>query len=204
MLSGPLIRNRTFFVAGSEWLAVKQAAAWRMPVPTLEMRNVSAGIGRSVLDAFPIPERSINGLAAEHTAQTAWPGQLWRQSIRVDHAIASNALLFVRYGHTFSEGRAGYVQVNEARFRSTGVTIGLLNALGPRVTSEARIGMSATAVDFQLAGPGVGWRATIRLDRPALQRPPSRTECLCIIDPWIWPIRFRRLGPEPPIALECG
>ena len=109
-----------------------------------------------MLDAFPMPERSINGLAAEHTAQTAWPGQLWRQSIRVDHAIASNALLFVRYGHTFSEGRAGYVQVNEARFRSTGVTIGLLNALGPRVTSEARIGMSATAVDSNWQALGLG------------------------------------------------
>ena len=204
VLSGPLIRNRTFFVAGSEWLAVKQAAAWRIPVPTLETRNVSAGIGRSVLDAFPIPERSINGLAAEHTAQTAWPGRVWRQSIRVDHAIASNALLFVRYGHTFSESRAGYVQVNEARFP--------LDWRHHRPAECIRTQSYQRGADwhvcdrsrFQLAGPGVGWRATIRLGRPALQWHPRWAECLCTIGPWIWPIRFHRLGPEPPIALERG
>ena len=43
VLSGPLIRNRTFFVAGSEWLGVKQAAAWRMPVPRLKRGNLRSG-----------------------------------------------------------------------------------------------------------------------------------------------------------------
>jgi hypothetical protein len=156
VISGPLTRNRTFFFAGSEWLGVKQAAAWRIPVPSLDTRRSASGAGLSVLNAFPVPERSIDRFTAEHTAQTDWPGRVLRHSIRLDHALSPSTLAFVRYGHTFSESRAGYMQANEARFRSTSVTVGVLNVFGPRITSDARIGVSTTAVDSRWSSLGLG------------------------------------------------
>lgn len=144
-------------------MGMEQAGAWRIPVPSQEARHSASGMGRPVLDAFPLPERSIGRFAAEHTAQTAWPGRIWRKSIRLDHAVSPNVFAFARFGHTFSESRAGYVQANEARFRSPGLTVGLLNAWGARTTSDARVGVSSTAVESSWSPLGLGGAQPLEL-----------------------------------------
>ena len=156
ILSGPLVRDRFFFSAGSEWLEVTQAAAWRMAVPSLELRNAASPVARRVLNAFPIPHANLTPVASEHTAQTAWPGNVLTNSFRTDLAIAPNALAFVRYSRSSSENRAGYVQANDARFTTHTFAAGVLSSFGPTITSDARIGISSTSVDssWQLLGSG--------------------------------------------------
>lgn len=146
-VAGPLMRNRSFFSAGTEWLGLRQAAAWRIAVPSSEARRSAPPIARAVLDAFPVPHDPIHGFAAAHTAVTDWPGRVARGSLRLDHAIAPNALAFFRYSRTDSASTAGYVQANEAHFRSHGLTFGLLNSFGSSFTSDARIGMAGASVE---------------------------------------------------------
>jgi hypothetical protein len=156
LLSGPLVRDRLFFSAGSEWLDVTQAAAWRMSVPSLALRNAASPVARHVLNAYPTPHADLTPFAAEHTAQTVWPGNVLTNSFRADFAITSNALAFIRYSRSGSESRAGYVQANDARFTTQAVTAGVLHSFGPTITSDARIGISSTSVDssWRLLGSG--------------------------------------------------
>lgn len=146
VLSGPIVRDRSFFTASAEWLNLHQAAAWRMPVPSTGLRSAAPASILPVLDAFPLPHFSSSRIAGEHIAQTAWPGRVLTNSIRADHAIGANALAFVRYRRSASDSRAGYIQANEARFRTTGVTAGLVTSFGPAITSDARIGVSHVSV----------------------------------------------------------
>jgi hypothetical protein len=165
VLSGPVIRDRFFLSTSAEWLTLRQAATWRIPVPSTELRRAAPAIAHPVLDAFPIPHTPLGQLAAEHTAQTAWPGRVLTNSIRTDHAVTASALAFVRFTHTASDSRAGYIQTNEARFRSANITAGILNSFGPGITSDARLGIATTSVESGWQPLGLGGAQPLNLKR---------------------------------------
>jgi hypothetical protein len=68
-------------------------------------------------------------------------------SLRLDHAVATSTLAFLRYTRSNSDSRTGYLQLNESVFRSSAVTVGLLNAFGARITNDLRLNVSGTSVE---------------------------------------------------------
>ncbi|MGH9630231.1 MAG: hypothetical protein ACRD7E_18095, partial [Bryobacteraceae bacterium] len=147
-LTGPILRNRTFFSASSEWLRLRQTATWRSVVPSVSARLLASGPTRAILDAFPVPNgRDLGDGAAEHTAQTSWPARVSASSVRLDQALSGAGTLFVRYSYTPSVSRSGLLQVNEARLRSGSLTIGAITALGSSATNDVRVNVSRASVE---------------------------------------------------------
>ena len=77
---------------------------------------------------------------------TSNPAEVGTTGIRVDQALGSKGTLFVRYNYAPSSNQFGYLQRNEAHFRSQTLTIGAITALSSRVTNDFRFGQSSTRV----------------------------------------------------------
>lgn len=147
-LSGPLLRNRTFFLVTTEQLRLRQTNASLIPVPSLTSRETAAGTVRGLVRAFPVPNGpGIGGGLALHTAVAVNPADVGTSSVRLDQGVGNRGSLFLRYNRTPSSNRFGYLQQNEADFRSQTITVGAVSVLSPRVTNDARIGSSRVTVD---------------------------------------------------------
>lgn len=148
---GPLRRDQTFFFASGESIRLIQPFTFRHVVPSLEVRQNAPQHVRGVLDAYPLPAASSGGKVSERTAQVSWPSSVHTGSLRIDQAIGARGLAFVRYKETPSSSRSGYLQVNDADFRTRSFTLGVVSALTPSVTNDTRLNISRAAVDTQWA-----------------------------------------------------
>ena len=76
---------------------MRQAAAWRIPVPSDEARRAAAPIARPVVNAFPIPHAPVDRFAAELEGQLDrrdfgldWQAQLPSGGDVLDYAVTIN------------------------------------------------------------------------------------------------------------------
>lgn len=147
-LSGPVLRNRTFFLVSTEQIRLRQPGVVRIPVPSLAARDTAPAFPRDLVRSFPLPNGpGLGGGAALHTAVTSNPAEVGTTGVRVDQALGSVGTLFVRINHAPSSNQFGYLQRNEAHFRSQSLTVGVITAISPRVTNDFRFGNSRTRVE---------------------------------------------------------
>ncbi len=137
-VGGPVVRNRTFFMASTEQIRLRQPGVARIAVPSLRDRASNA-----ILNAFPLPDPGKE----YHTAVTNNPADVGTTAVRVDQALGSMGTLFVRYNYAPSSNQFGYLQRNEANFRTQGLTVGVITAINPLVTNDFRLGSSRTRVE---------------------------------------------------------
>ena len=117
-------------------------------VPTLETRERAAPWMRSILDAFPLPNRAAagDGLAG-FVANHSTPSGMAAWAVRIDQAVTSSVLLFARFSDSPSTlTQRGPVSViagsinNHGRIHAhaTSVTAGAIQTLGGSATHEIR------------------------------------------------------------------
>jgi hypothetical protein len=175
-LGGPIRRNNTFFFASAERLDLRSSPAFRLAVPAVAVRDATVPFVRRILQAFPVPNGpALDANSGLFTAVATAPSRVRTYSLRLDQALGSAGSLFVRYHRAPSWNRFGYLQVNEGDFRSDGVTVGVVTAITPSVSNDARVNTGRARVrstwlpnttngqiplDFAavLPNPGIGQR----------------------------------------------
>lgn len=145
-LGGPVRRNRTFFFLSYEGLRLKQPLTWESTVPSLAVRASAPAPVQPVLNAFPAPNGpDLNAGVARWTASDSRPSSFDGGSIRIDHALTGNLLLFGRYSQTPSSTQFGSSQIDTVNIHSASLTLGLNAVLSPSSSNEFRINRTATS-----------------------------------------------------------
>jgi hypothetical protein len=146
-LGGPLRRNSTFFFLAGERLELRNSAAFRLAVPSLSARDSRIPFVRRILEAYPLPNGpAIDPNMSVFTAVTTAPSRVQTTSLRIDQALGSAGSLFVRYHRAPSWNRFGYLQLNESDFRTHSVTVGVITAITPTISNDARVNTARTRV----------------------------------------------------------
>jgi hypothetical protein len=142
-VSGPLLRNRTFFFGSYEQLRFRQPFTWRAPVPSLETRAAAPDWVRPLLTLYPEPTGALlsNG-TGEWLGQSNRPSRVDVGSLRLDQSIRSRLHLFGRFNQAPSWNEFGSSQVNHLSIRSRALTGGITATFAPWLLSEFRAGHS--------------------------------------------------------------
>ncbi len=123
---GPIRRNRTFFFASYQHLSLRGAYVFRQPVPTDETRAAAPDWVRPALDLYPqANDVSLGNGLAFWSGRNIRPSQLDTGTVRVDHALTSRAMLFVRYNDSPSFNEFGSTEINRLDLRFRSLTVGL-------------------------------------------------------------------------------
>jgi hypothetical protein len=148
-VSGPLLRNRTFFFFSYEGLRLRLPSVILSDVPTLASRSTAPAVIQPYLNAYPLPNGIDhgNGLAGANYSVSS-PNQLDAFSLRLDHHVNNALTLFGRYNYAPSSSAsrsAGFASVNsisKGDFRTQTLTVGLSYILSSRLVDEARFNWS--------------------------------------------------------------
>lgn len=99
-LGGPILRNRAFFFFSYEGLRLRLPQTRVVRVPALAIRAAAVPAAAPYLNAYPEPNGPVvSPVAAQFTGSFSTENTLDASSIRVDHALTSNATIFGRYNH---------------------------------------------------------------------------------------------------------
>ena len=114
-LSGPIVKNRTFFFFSYEGLRLRLPETTLTTVPDVVARQSALPAIQPYLNAFPLPngaEDPANPGAAQFNASYANPARLDAYSLRIDHHLSSKVALFGRYNYSPSRSavRGGWAQ----------------------------------------------------------------------------------------------
>jgi len=108
-ISGPILKNRTFFFFSYEGLRLRLPETTLTTVPDLSARQTAVPAMQPYLDAFPRPngpEQLENGNptgAAAFNASYSNPATLDAYSLRIDHEATRKLSVFGRYNYSPSE-----------------------------------------------------------------------------------------------------
>jgi hypothetical protein len=152
-LSGPILKNRTFFFFSYEGLRLRLPQTLLTTVPDLTARQNASPALQPFFNAFPRPngpDDLTNGLA-QFNASFSNPASLDAYSLRLDHRLRDNLTLFARYNYSPSEitqRAAGGAQALNVLFPSrittqTG-TLAAIAVLSPRISNDLRLNYSRT------------------------------------------------------------
>lgn len=153
-LSGPILKNRTFFFFSYEGLRLRLPQTLLTTVPDLAARQNAEPALQPFFNAFPVPNGTddvADGLA-EFNASFSDPASLDAYSLRVDHRVKDGVTLFARYNYSpseITERGAGGAQALSVLFPSkittqTG-TLGAAFLISPRISNDLRLNYSKTA-----------------------------------------------------------
>jgi hypothetical protein len=151
---GPLAKGRTFFFASYEGLRLRQPQVGITAVPTLPARQSASPAIKPFLDAFPLPNgRDLGNALAEFSASYANPSTSNSTSIRIDHTIGPDVLIFGRYSETPSEattrGPEGIFNAlsstSSTQIGTRTFTLATTQALHGRITHDLRFNYSRTS-----------------------------------------------------------
>ena len=104
-LSGPLIKDKTFFFFSYEGLRLRLPQTALTTVPDINARQSAIPAMQPFLNAFPLPNGAddpTNAIASFNTSYSN-PASLDAYSLRVDHRLSNKLNLFVRYNYSPSE-----------------------------------------------------------------------------------------------------
>jgi Carboxypeptidase regulatory-like domain len=154
-LSGPIVKDRTFFFFSYEGLRLRLPQTMLTTVPDLSARNSAAADVQPFLNAYPMPNGPDNPATgiAQFNGSYSDPASLDAYSIRVDHRISQNLTLFGRYNDSPSS-----VSQRAAAFNGTGAlstiadsdmhirtaTVGSTWAPKPNLVADLRFNFSHT------------------------------------------------------------
>ena len=142
-------RTKTFFFASYEGLRLVQPqAATIQYVPDASLRQNAAAALQPILNAFPLPSAGgvddASGLA-QFIKSYSLPSTINSTSLRVDHAVSSKMLFFLRYSDTpsFTDSRL-LSSVTSSQNNNATYTAGVTAHLSNSLTNEFRLGYLRT------------------------------------------------------------
>ncbi len=149
-LGGPLKKNRTFFFASYQHIALRQPVIWRQVVPSAEGRAGAAEWAAPVLALFPMPNRGqLAGGTGEWVGRNDRPAGLDTGGLRLDHSLTPRVSLFARYNDSPSRNQFGTLVVNRLRLRSRSLTAGINARFGAGAILDVRVNESQAEADSE-------------------------------------------------------
>jgi hypothetical protein len=144
-VGGPLWRNRTFFFASYQRMAIEQPFAWMEAVPSLQAQGVAPAWAQTALNLFPSPNGpSLSNGLSEWTGRSSRPGSLDAGSLRLDHALTERITLFGRFHEAPSTNEFGITEINHLDFRSWSGTVGMNLRAGAETVVDFRLNQSVS------------------------------------------------------------
>jgi hypothetical protein len=152
---GPIVKDRTFVFLSYEGLRLRQPRTLQTIVPDLASRQAATPDELPYLNAFPLPNGASLGSGTAQFNQTySDPSSVNAFSIRIDHTINSKTSIFGRYNYSPSDTSqrgaaasfgAGYAELNNTQAATSSTqtfTLGIAEAITPRITNEFRANYS--------------------------------------------------------------
>ena len=156
-LSGPILRNRTFFFFSYEGLRLRLPQTALTTVPDMAARQNAIPAMQPFLNAFPKPNGTDDTAAGTAQFNTGYsnPAILDAYSIRLDHRIGDRLALFGRYNYSPSEiddrgGLAGtnaLSSIQSLRITTQTATLGITYGFSPRLMNDLRFNYSRTSAN---------------------------------------------------------
>ncbi len=149
-LSGPIVRNRTFFFFSYEGLRLRLPQVQQTEVPDLEARHAALPTIQPYLNAFPVPNGPDNPATgtAQFNASFSNQSTLDAYSIRIDHRVNDRLSVFGRYNNSPSaiaiRGAIGPSVVSNAAIKTQTTTVGSMLSLSSVVVNDLRVNYSRT------------------------------------------------------------
>ncbi|MCU1304954.1 MAG: TonB-dependent receptor plug [Candidatus Sulfotelmatobacter sp.] len=151
-LSGPVLRNKTFFFFSYEGTRLRLPTTALSTVPSASARQSAIPAMRPYLNAYPLDpsQPDLGDGTAQFNSSYSDPATLDDYSIRIDHRLTDKLTLFGRYNNSpsmISQRGIGFnslstVDVN--RIAAQQLTIGSSWMLSSRVMNEVRFNYSTT------------------------------------------------------------
>jgi hypothetical protein len=165
-LSGPLLKDKTFFFFSYEGLRLRLPETTLSNVPDLVARKNAEPDMQPYLNSFPQPNGSDNPATgiAQFNASYSDPATLSAYSLRLDHRLSTKWTLFGRYSFSPSEfddrgGSSGYVAlsgVQPFQVNTQTSTVGSTWSMSPVVTNDLRFNYSRTNAQSYFYQDGFG------------------------------------------------
>jgi hypothetical protein len=151
-LSGPILKNRTFFFFSYEGLRLRLPQVALTSVPDVAARQNAIPSMQPFLNAFPLPngpEDTANAGVAQFNASYSNPATLDAYSMRIDHTVNDKLSLFARYNYSPSEidQRGAGLTLNtitSSRITTQTLTLGGASVFSPATTNDLRFNYSRT------------------------------------------------------------
>jgi hypothetical protein len=155
VFSGPIIKDKTFFLFSHESLRLRQPLTRETVVPDAS-RSSAPGAMQPYLNAFPLPNGPALGPGtAKFSAAFSNPSKLDADSLRIDHALSSRFNLFGRYNYSpSSQDQRGPMSslgsvlstISSTSSHVHTFTLGLNHVIAPTITNEVRANYSNQSV----------------------------------------------------------
>jgi len=151
-LSGPILRNRTFFFFSYEGLRLRLPQVAQSLVPDLNARTSAVPSMSPYLNAFPLPtpgtpDDTTNGIA-HFNASFSNSAQLDAYSLRLDHRLSDAWSVFGRYNNSPSRssqrGNGTLNSVSPSQVSIQTSTVGITWVPSPSTVNDLRFNYSAT------------------------------------------------------------
>jgi hypothetical protein len=152
-LSGPILKNRTFFFFSYEGLRLRLPQTTLTTVPDVAARQDAISALQPYLDAFPLPngpEASGVPGAAEFNASYSNPASLDAYSLRIDHKLGDQLTFFGRYNYSPSKivqrgNCCALSTVSPANITTQTATVGSTWLISPTMGNDLRFNYSRTS-----------------------------------------------------------
>jgi len=150
-LSGPIVKDRTFFFFSYEGLRLRLPQVTETTVPDTLARQNAAPAMQPYLNAFPLPNGTDNIASgiANFDASYSNAASLDAYSLRIDHTLSDRVSLFGRYNYSPSEitqRGSGYAlsAASPTRITTQTGTLGVTWMISANASNDARFNYSAT------------------------------------------------------------
>ena len=151
-LSGPIIRNRTFFFFSYEGLRLRLPEVAQSLVPDIAIRQSASPTMQPYINAFPLPtpgaaDNIARGIA-QFNASFSNSASLDAYSLRVDHKLTDKLALFARYNYSPSDliqrGNSALSTVAPTNIDTQTATLGAIWTISPVAMNDLRLNYSRT------------------------------------------------------------
>jgi hypothetical protein len=158
-VSGPILKDRTFFFFSYEGLRLRLPEVAETFVPSVSARQNAKPALQPFLNAYPLPNSNSPDTGpnpAPFNASFSNKATLDAYSIRIDHKLWSKLNLFGRYNNSPSEligrgaGNSSLSSLNPATINVQTATVGATWAASPTTVNDLRFNYSRTYGDANI------------------------------------------------------
>jgi hypothetical protein len=151
-LSGPLVKDRTFFFFSYEGLRLRLPQTTLSTVPTLAARQAATSSIEPFLNAYPLPNGpDLGDGSAEFNASYSNRSSIDAYALRIDHTLNRRLNVFGRYDYSPSNlvqrGGLGFASLNTlfpTKITTRTATVGSTWSISPDLLNDIRVNYSTT------------------------------------------------------------